>query len=208
MNHIKNKLTPHSPSGEPERGKKMNIDKIINKYYGENAALRRILLLHSRMVAEKAVSIIDEKRLPLDRQFVYDAAMLHDIGIVMCDAPGIECYGKEPYICHGLCGGRLLRENAAEWGMTAKEIEPYARVCEHHTGAGLTASEILTQGLPLPPDDYLPETDEEKLICYADKFFSKTHPEDEKPFDRVLRSMQKFGDDTVARFNKLHEQFG
>lgn len=186
----------------------MNVDKIINKYYGENAALRRILLLHSEKVAEMAVRIIDEKRLPLDRQFVYDAAMLHDIGIVMCDAPGIECYGTEPYIRHGVCGGEILRRYAKENGLSAESIEPYARVCERHTGAGLTMRDIAEQNLPLPVIDLLPETDEEKLICYADKFFSKTHPEDEKPLDRVLRSMQKFGDDTVARFDKLHKQFG
>ena len=185
----------------------MNIDYIIDKYYKENAPLKRILLLHSKAVAEKAVQLAKMKQLTVDLQFVYDAAMLHDIGIVECNAPGIECFGKEHYICHGLCGGKILRENASEMGMTSKEIEPYARVCERHTGAGLTANEIKKQGLPLPEMDLLPETIEEKLICYADKFYSKIRLTEEKTIDHVLRSMQKFGDDTVNRFLELKNIF-
>ena len=186
----------------------MDTSKVISTFYGEGTPLERILLEHSSRVAAKALSILDATCLPVDRQFVHDAAMLHDIGIVMCDAPGIECHGTEPYIRHGLCGGQLLRENAAEWGMTAEEMEPYARVCERHTGAGLTAKDIREQRLPLPPHDMLPETTEEKIICYADKFFSKTRPDEEKPLEHVLRSMQKFGADTVKRFQELHELFG
>lgn len=187
----------------------MNIDFIIDSLYNGNAALRRILVEHSTAVARKAVAIAEaHPELSVDRQFVYDAAMLHDIGIIMCDAPGIECHGSEPYIRHGLCGGQLLRAKAVEWGMTTDDIEPYARVCERHTGAGLTASEIQSQGLPLPPIDLLPETLEEKLICYADKFYSKTHVDKEKPIEKVLRSMQKFGEATTKRFLELHRLFG
>lgn len=186
----------------------MNIEKIIDTVYGESGALRTILITHSKAVADKAVSIIDEKCLPVNRQFVYDAAMLHDIGIIRCDAAGIECYGTEPYIRHGLCGGEILRQYAAETGLSAESVEPFARVCERHTGAGLTAKDISEQNLPLPQQDFLPETLEEKLICYADKFFSKTRPSDEKPLDKVMLSMQKFGHDTVDRFNELHKLFG
>lgn len=185
----------------------MNVEKFIDKYYKENAPLRRILLLHSQSVADKAVEIAKEKKLAVDLQFVHDAAMLHDIGIVMCNAAGIECFGTEHYIRHGLCGGRMLRENALEMGVTIDEIEAYARVCERHTGAGLTAKEIKEQGLPLPEADLLPETLAEKLICYADKFYSKTRLTDEKSFDHVLRSMQKFGQETVDRFLELHKLF-
>lgn len=32
--------------------------------------------------------------------------------------------------------------------------------------------------------DFLPETMEEKLICYADKFYSKTHLECEKSIEK------------------------
>mgnify|MGYP004420939777 CR=1 FL=1 len=50
-----------------------------------------------------------------------------------------------------------------------------ARVCERHTGTGLTDEVIKQRQLPLPAGDYRPETLEEQLICYADKFYSKRH---------------------------------
>lgn len=182
----------------------VQTNQIIDNLYGENEPLRRILITHSKAVAEKALSLSAD----CNRDFVETAAMLHDIGIIFCNAPGIECYGTEPYIRHGICGANYLREHAAEWGMTAEEIEPYARVCERHTGSGLTLNDIKEQNLPLPEMDFLPETLEEKLICYADKFFSKTRPEEEKTIDQVLRSMNKFGTDAAARFDELHKLFG
>ena len=175
----------------------MDYQKVIDKYYPEENELRQILLVHSRGVTEKALRIVDaHPEMHLDRDFVEEAAMLHDIGIFRCDAPGIECHGTEPYICHGRIGGALLREEG---------FPRHARVCERHTGAGLSRAEILCQGLPmpLPSDDsepYMPETLEEKLICYADKFFSKTRPEREKTLEHTVRSLSKFGDEGVQRF--------
>ena len=101
----------------------------------------------------------------------------------------------------------MLREDAHQFGMTQEEMEPYARVCERHTGAGLTKQQIISQSLPLPPDDFLPETLEEQIICYADKFFSKTHPEVEKSYERALKSIEKFGEEGAERFKKWHEIF-
>ena len=75
----------------------MDYQAIINKYYPEDNELRHILLVHSRAVADKALAIADRHpELSLDRQFIEEAAMLHDIGIVRCNAPGIQCLGTEP----------------------------------------------------------------------------------------------------------------
>ena len=177
----------------------MHYKNILTKYYEEGTALLDLLLTHSEMVARKALSVADAARLDIDRDFVYDAAMLHDIGIFRCDAPGIYCHGTEPYIRHGVIGAELMRREG---------LEAYARVCERHTGSGLTAKEIAETGMPLPPMDFLPETLEEKLICYADKFFSKSgDPREEKSLERVRRSMSKFGPDSLARFDALHTLF-
>ncbi len=173
---------------------------LITKYYEEGSALLALLLTHSEMVARKALAVADAAKLDIDRDFVYNAAMLHDIGIFKCDATGIYCYGKEPYIRHGVIGAELLRQEGVD--------EAYARVCERHTGAGLTAKEIAETGMPLPHKDFLPETLEEKLICYADKFYSKSgDPKEEKSLERVRKSMAKFGPDSLARFNSLHSLF-
>ncbi len=174
--------------------------QIIDKYYGGCGALRHILLTHSRSVAQRALQIAsNHPELNIDTDFVREAAMLHDIGIIRVDAPGIECHGTEPYIRHGVCGAEMLRAEGLP--------ESYARVCERHTGAGLTLSDILSQHLPLPHHDLLPETIEEKLICYADKFYSKTHLDREKTIEQAEKSLAKFGGDTLARFNAMRAIF-
>ena len=54
-----------------------------------------------------------------------------------------------------------------------------------------------------------PRTVEERLICYADKFYSKSGDITvEKPLDRVIASMARHGDATLARFMALHREFG
>ena len=55
--------------------------------------------------------------------------------------------------------------------------------------------------------DLQPETIEEKLICYADKFFSKTHLEREKTIAQAEKSLAKFGGDTLARFREMKRLF-
>lgn len=154
-------------------------------------------MIHSTLVTKRAVRICDlHPELSLDRQFVIEAAMLHDIGIFKCDAPGIYCFGSEPYLIHGRIGAELLR---------AEGFPKHARVCERHTGVGITKEEIIKLNLPLPHEDFLPETMEEKVICYADKFYSKTHPEVEKTIEQAERSLKRFGEDGVERF-KLWEK--
>lgn len=177
----------------------MDYQKIIDKYYPAGTRLRDIYMKHCRQVADLALEIAADRHLPLDPVEVEAAAMLHDIGICLTDAPGIDCHGKEPYLTHGLLGARLLR------GEGAPEI--YARVAMRHTGAGITADDIARFDLPLPPGDYMPETLLEKLICYADKFYSKSGAMERKPLEGVRRSMTKFGGDTLSRFEALHDLF-
>lgn len=177
----------------------MNYQAIIDHFYLEDNQLRQILLQHSRMVANRALRICDaHPKWPIDRKFVEEAAMLHDIGICRCHAPGIYCYGDAPYICHGRLGADMLR---------ALGYERHARVCERHTGAGITREAIIRQHLPLPKQDFLPETLEEQIICYADKFYSKTHPEAEKTYEQAEKSLRKFGEDGLKRFHEWHQRF-
>ncbi len=142
-------------------------------------------MIHSRQVADRCLAIVAKhKELPVDVQFMEEAAMLHDIGIYRCDAPGIHCHGTEPYLRHGPIGGEILR---------AEGFPRHARVAERHTGTGLPG--------------YEPETLEEQIICYADKFYSKSR------LDRVLtvaetaQSLEKFGHEGVLKFLAWAERF-
>ncbi len=177
----------------------MNAFEIIDKYYADNAELRELLLHHGRQVAEKALEIADKHpELALDRELLTQAGYLHDVGIFLCDAPGIHCHGYLHYLCHGLAGGMLLRK---------KGLDTLARICERHTGTGLTADIIERQGLALPPADYRPETLTEQVICYADKFFSKSHPERTRTVEQTAQSLERFGMESVGIFLAWAERF-
>lgn len=166
---------------------------VIDKYYSDNPPLKSLLLLHSTLVARKALAIVDSHPdLGADRGFVEEAAMLHDIGIFLTDAAPIHCFGKFHYLCHGYLGADLLR---------GEGLPRHALVAERHTGTGLTLKEILRRDLPLPHRDMVPVSIEEKIVCFADKFFSKTRPEEEKTVEQAENSLAKFGQEGVEIFS-------
>lgn len=170
----------------------MDVNEIIDRYYPQDDELKDIYMTHARAVSDFALSLAHRHpELALDEQFIHEAAMLHDIGIFLTDAPRIHCHGTEQYLCHGYLGAQLLRSLG---------YERHARVCERHTGTGLTKEVILQNGWNLPPRDFLPETLEEQLICFADKFFSKTkfldHP---RTFEQVVESMAKISTESVEK---------
>ena len=174
--------------------------KFIDSTYPAGRKVSGILLVHSRAVADEALSIARRLKLDLDEADIEAAAMLHDVGIIRTNAPGIGCYGSAPYLCHGPLGADMLRSAGAP--------EKYALVAERHTGAGLTQKEIDARNLPMPAGrSYMPESLLEKLVCYADCFYSKSGTMLRKPFERVEASMAKFGDDVLLRFRELHRLF-
>ena len=173
--------------------------RIIDKYYAGAEQLRHILWTHSRSVAQKALEIAHRHpELKLDEDFLYEAAMLHDIGIFKTDADGIYCFGDYPYICHGYLGADLVR---------AEGFPQHALVCERHTGAGLSLSQILEQNLPIPHREMVPVSLEEQVICFADKFYSKTHLDKEKTVEKARKSLSRYGEEGVKRFDNWCELF-
>ena len=185
----------------------MNYNKIIDQFYPSENELRRILLVHSRQVADRCRKIAKaHPELKLDEEFLEEASMLHDIGIVGCNAPSIQCFGTEPYICHGLLGARMLR--SLNEGHTNYQLERCALVCERHTGTGITREQIEAQHLPLPTDiSYVPESLEEQVICYADKFYSKSDLSLERSVVQTAQSLEKFGEAGVKKFFQWVEKF-
>lgn len=178
--------------------------EIIDFFYPVKDDLYRTLLKHSCQVKEKALELAGKTELPLQKDVLVSGALLHDIGIRMCHAPGIFCHGEFHYLRHGVEGAAMMRRYGAEKG---EELGIYALICERHTGSGLTAADIAAQELPLPQQDFLPLTPEEKLICLADKFFSKSGTMEEKSFEAVQRSMAKFGSGSLERFNRMWDFF-
>lgn len=169
---------------------------IIDKYYPEGTPLRDKYLKHSRDVADLALELNGKSVYKLESGEVEAAAMLHDIGICLTYAPSIGCHGSEPYIRHGILGAALLRREGVD--------EKYARVCERHTGTGLTHKEIKEKGLPLPNDRvYYPRSRLERLVCYADKFYSKSGSGERKTREQLEDEMIRYGTESLERFRKL-----
>lgn len=178
----------------------MNYQEIIDKYYPDGSRIREIYMRHCRSVADFALEINKHLNPPLDPAEVEAAAMLHDIGMFLTDSPKIECHGNAKYIQHGPLGAELLRSLGVS--------DEIANVAERHTGAGITVEDIESQNLPMEKRDYSPRTTLEKLICYADKFYSKSGSMDRKTMEEVRQSMAKLSENTLKRFEILHAEFG
>ncbi len=175
---------------------KTDVLSIINKYYQTESKTHRILLSHSQQVTQKALQIAQKLSPQPDLQFIEEASMLHDMGIILTNAPDIGCHGKHPYICHGYLGREILEK---------ENLFQHALVCERHIGMGITVKEIEEQNLPLPKRDMVPISIEEKIICLADKFFSKnpTRSDQELTIDAIKKSLARFGTHKVDAFQQL-----
>ncbi len=177
----------------------MDPYKIIDSYYSDSNELANLLLVHSEAVSNKALSMAQKHReLSLNEEFIYEAAMLHDIGIIKTNAPSIHCYGDYPYIAHGYLGADMLRE----LGLNA-----HALVCERHTGTGLSLSTIKENELPIPLRSMEPVSLEEEIICFADKFFTKSDVNKELSVEEARKSLARFGEKGILRFDKWCKRF-
>lgn len=176
------------------------IEILIDKYYPKHRKVRSILLCHSNLVRDKSLLIAqNHPELSANVHLLNDGAMVHDIGIVFTNAPGIDCFGDAPYICHGILGRKVLEENG---------LEHLSLFAERHTGAGLSLHEIKQQELPLPARDMVPVSIEEQIVCFADKFFSKdADMEREKSLSQVRRELARHGIEQVKRFDRWCEIF-
>lgn len=161
----------------------------------------KIVLEHSRHVADYALEIAGRLGLTEnDRQFINDAALLHDIGVCRVHAPELGLHGKKPYIMHGVLGRAILeREGYPLHGL----------VCERHTGVGLTREDIISQNLPLPHREMCPQSLSEKIICFADLFYSKKPGRlgERKTVAQVRKKLLPFGEDKVMIFDAWLSQF-
>ncbi|MCK9269664.1 MAG: HDIG domain-containing protein [Bacteroidales bacterium] len=177
--------------------------KIIQKYAPTDTLAYNILITHSMAVRDLVLKIADKnKHLAPDTELLALAAMLHDIGITQTLAPDIGCFGRHPYICHGYLGREILEREGLP--------EQVALFAERHTGTGIPREEIVRLNLPLPHRDMMPLSVEEKMLCYADKFFSKSGSSLTKPkkLSKIYENLSKYGEDNLRRFDAMIGMFG
>jgi uncharacterized protein len=178
------------------------ILEIIEKYYSPGTLGYSIYLPHSQVVTNLALRIARiYPELYADEEIIELGGMLHDVGILYTNAPEIGCFGDLPYIAHGYKGRELLEKEG---------LSNIAPVCERHIGVGISVEDIINHDLPLPIREMTPQTIEEIIICYADKFYSKSAKNllIPKPLDKVKRSISKYGADKWKVFEGMMERFG
>jgi uncharacterized protein len=176
--------------------------ELLARHIPRRSITYEILVAHGEAVARKALTAAAAVRhLAPDLRLIGEGALLHDIGIHLTDTPELGCRGEHPYICHGVLGRELLEK--AGWPR-------HALICERHVGAGISEEEIRRLGLPLPLRDMRPQTLEEQIVCFADKFFSKNGNGNgrEKPLSRVLDGLARHGEEKRATFLRWARRFG
>jgi uncharacterized protein len=145
---------------------------------------------HCKRVSIKADEIaekINSRGYKVNVALVRIGGMLHDIG---------RC--KTNDVSHGVEGGKIVR-------MLGEE--ELARIVERHVGGGIEAGEI--DGLP--KKDFMPETLEEKVVCYADKLIEELPDgvkENEDASHEIAKLEKKFGKEHPApkRLKKIDEE--
>lgn len=178
------------------------VTRIINKYYKPGSLAYKYFYTHVVKVAELSIKIAyHNPNLTLDMDYVIQGAMLHDIGIIKTHAPEIGCHGEFPYIAHTYLGREILEHEGLP------EIAP---ICERHIGTGLSVQDIIHSGFELPHRDMKPISTEEKLICYADKFYSKSdkHLTQAKTPEKIRKKILKYGPDKLQDFENFVNLFG
>ena len=107
--------------------------------------------LNVTKIAVRIARKLREKGYDVDMELVEIGAILHDIG-----------RSKTHETDHAAVGGKMVRQLGI--------AEPVARIVDRHIGAGIPEDEA--RALGLPDGIYVPETLEEKIVCYADKLIA------------------------------------
>ncbi|MFI6821677.1 HD domain-containing protein [Micromonospora sp. NPDC050187] len=173
--------------------------RALHKRFAPTLDAFDLVYTHCRIVCELAEQLLASRKHDLDVELVRAGSLVHDIGVYrLYDSSGkLE---QRDYVRHGLLGHELLRDLGFQ--------ESLCRFCSCHTGMGLSREDVVRQRLPLPVNDYLAESDEERLVMYADKFHSKTTPPTFISAATYVSGVRQFGRDKVDRFADLMEQFG
>ena len=161
--------------------------EIAFKLLFESGCSRRVRE-HCEAVASLAVRIAEasiKNGLNVDIQLVEVGALLHDIG-----------RSETHNVDHAIVGAKI----AESLGLPS----PIVSIIERHVGGGIDIDEAKHLGWPIK--SYLPETLEEKIVCYADKLIEG------KRRVKIKSTISKFSKElgkthgSLVRIEKLHEE--
>ncbi len=126
---------------------------------------------------------LQAKGLQVNLQLLEVGALLHDLG-----------RSKSHTVDHGVVGAQI--------GQTMNLPLALINIIKRHVGAGITIQEA--QKLCWPEDIYVPQTLEEKIVCYADK---RVDQDVVIPIETEIQRLQKEGKvDAAERVRSLHNE--
>jgi uncharacterized protein len=117
----------------------------------KDAKCRPQIINHCIAVTDYALNLaleIHQKGHTVDLPLVEAGGLLHDLG-----------RAKNHTVDHAVAGGQMAELLGLPEGVS--------RIIKRHVGAGITDEEA--QLLGWPKDTYVPQSLEEKIVCYADK---------------------------------------
>lgn len=141
----------------------------------------------------------------IDEHLVVIGGLLHDIGTYFLlkqdgsDGGPLKFDGPN-YVRHGLKGYEYLLNEGVD--------ESIAQFARNHTGVGLTKEAVESQGLPLPPADYVPMNLEQEVVMVADKYNSKSIPPKFLTAEAYARKAARFGESNRREWLRLLERYG
>lgn len=173
--------------------------RALHRKYAPTEELFRLVHTHCRIVGEIAEQVVRRAGLPVDPDLVRVGSLVHDIGVYRL-YDGEAGLGRAEYVRHGVLGHEVLRSEGFS--------EVLCRFCSCHTGVGLSRDDVVRQGLPLPVGDYLAESEEERVVMYADKFHSKTDPPAFVSAGSYSAFIARFGEEKAAVFAAMCREYG
>ncbi len=164
-----------------EKARRLMRVKLANQPY---------VISHIEIVTKKALEIgkkLKEKGFDVDLELLEIGSYLHDIGRSVTHDVG-----------HAVESARIVKE--------FNFSDPVIRMVERHIGAGITAEEA--EKLGLPKRDYIPETLEEKILAYADKFLESEFIFKTVNGEQIVERRDVESDSIELTLKKFRKKFG
>jgi uncharacterized protein len=151
----------------------------------KQSGCRGNVIRHVEKVSELACEIAEacqQRGFHVDVELVEIGGLLHDIG-----------RGKTHSVHHAVIGAQIARSMGVP--------EPIVSIIKKHVGGGITAREAKKLGWP--NDLYVPQTLEEKIVCYADKLIEGSR---RVPIEKTIDQLsQELPPAAIERIWRLHE---
>jgi uncharacterized protein len=144
------------------------------------------VIAHCQAVALLSLELTEKfkaRNYSVDTALIEAGALLHDLG-----------RAKTHSVNHAVEGMQLAQAEGLP--------DPIVCIIKRHVGAGITSEEA--EWLNWPKDNYIPQTLEEKIVCYADKCISGTKRISVEATVKQLQD-QKL-DDAAERVRKLYNE--